>query len=257
MKIRSVLCVLLLSACQKSAPPQVQIDRTIEDLASSPIHEEITSELSAWRALGVARIRTEPADGTIDHKATLLDTQGQKVGSIEVFSSENWQSVIARVAGHQTKIEFGEGGTFQITDLTTGEFGQTKFDHNTKTFSQDPTLNKLQTKFAKIIPIAMGTLTSIKSQERSDKATEEDAPENPFDMIEPNTSAIWGCYGSWYRGGAVWGTRSECCVIARYDAAQQCSNATCIGCCDYRSCDSWCSRGDYGCVCGISGRSCG
>jgi hypothetical protein len=263
MKIRSVLCVLLLSACQKSAPPpppQLEIDRLIEDLASSPIHEEITSELSAWRALGVARIRTEPANGTIDHKATLLDTQGQKVGSIEVWSSEEsdgWLTVITRIAGHQAKIELGQGGLLRLTDLATGRTGSTRFDLKTKTFESDPELDRLQTQFGEIIPLAMGTVNALAMQYRSDTAPEEGADQSPFDPVDPSKDPLWACSGSWYRGGAYWGTRSGCCVIARENAANQCSNWSCYGCCFYRSCDSWCSRGDYFCVCGISGRSCG
>lgn len=257
MKIKTLLYVLVLSACQKSPPPPVEIDRLLEDLASSPIPEESSHEVAAWQALGVARIRTVPAQGAIDHQATLLDTRGQKVGSIEFSNSERWRSVITRVAGLQAKIELGQNGALRITDLATGRSGETRFDPEAKTFATDPELERLQTQFAEIIPIAMGTLNAIDMQRASDSVTEGGAANVPFDVVDPAKDPLWSCSGSWYRGGAYWGTRSGCCVIAREDAANQCSNWSCYGCCFYRSCDSWCSRGDYFCVCGISGRACG
>jgi hypothetical protein len=255
----SFLCFLVLISCQKNLPPPVELDRLIEDLERSPIVEESAHEATAWRSLGVSRIRTVPSHEAIDLRATLLNAKGLEVGSIEISWSEGSQTVvvITRVAGHQAKIELGPEGALQLTDLATGRSGRSSFDPETKTFGSDPMLDLLQAEFSAIIPIAMGTLNAVEMQRRHNATAGEAVGEAPFDIVDPATDPLWQCSGSWYRGGAYWGTRSGCCVIAREAAADQCSNWSCYGCCVYRSCDSWCSRGDYFCVCGISGRSCG
>jgi len=237
----------------------VEVDRRVEELASSPIPEEASSEMAAWAQLGVARVKTVNAPAGVQHRAILFDAAGVEVGSIEVVSFEGIRRVTTKVADHHAQIELGDGGTLRITDLATGRVGETHFDLEAKSWAADPMLNTLQAELANIIPISMGTLNAIEQQQISDDvdAAEGEAADCPFDATHTTTNALWRCYGSWYRGGAWWGTRSGCCVIAREDAANQCSNWSCYGCCYYLACDSWCSQGDYFCVCGTSGRACG
>jgi hypothetical protein len=270
MLIRDVarigIALVVLGACNKvdKSIPLVDLDRRIDDLQVSSVPEEANNEVPTWAKLGIAQVKTVPAPEGVDHKALLYGGAGQEVGSIEITSriddelGGSWR-VVSQVNGQRLQIDFSEMGGLRMTDLATGRAGLTRFDHEAKQFSPSPMLDTLRVEFADLIPVSMGTLSAIEVKRRDEQVDDVDQKKSSI-QIESNCTikqGVWRCNGEWYRDGWGWGTQSECCVIARYRVAEQCTNSSCIGCCEYRSCDSWCQLGTYACVCGISGRACG
>lgn len=82
--------------------------------------------------------------------------------------------------------------------------------------------------------------------------------------IGTGTNSFWptnnpaNCQGAWHRGASTSGSEQTCCREAVTDVDTQCSSSEGLSggsCCNYQPCDSWCAWGDYGCMCGINGRS--
>lgn len=234
-------------------------------LCSSGFALELEGKVAsqALARLGVAEYQVaSQADSTTE--IALIGSNGSSIGRITVEGE--WElGVIADLRSAEDAllrlVWDPNRAILQITDLSSGVTGTSRFDLQSRTWQASEDFERLASVKPDQISLLSAVLSDLEKQVRAGDKTEllsrqcaVGAPTVVAKQLFGDASIL--CSGPRCRGTALGFARSLCCEKAKERANLCCWNGACTGCCGWLSCDAVCGIGDYGCSCGITGTAC-
>lgn len=207
-------------------------------------------------ANGISSYRRVPIEGGV--LVSLYDESGSVVGSAAVVITEDGhlRADWSGADGSRIQVErIGAGDLYRLIDVRSGEVGTMSFDHQSRHWRVDTAAEDIIAMDKLAIELAASSMDvgipEIPDWPSSSPGSNQGSDQS---MADGNVE----CLGPQCRGFSASLTRSSCCMQARREAGNCCSNEFCWGCCGLLSCDSNCVPlfGDYFCYCGVTGWSC-